>query len=80
MTTRLVQSIGWYGVLAILFAYTLSSLGWLSNQGVVYTLLNLTGSVAVAIEAASKRDRQPVVLNVIWGLIALLSLVRLLWT
>ena len=73
-----VQVLGWYGVVAILASYTLANIGVVSTTNVVYVVLNLTGAIAIAIEAASKRDRQPLVLNVIWAMVALIALVKLL--
>jgi hypothetical protein len=42
-----------------------------------HQLLNLTGSIGIVVSAISKKDYQPVVLNVVWGLVALISLLSL---
>lgn len=65
---------GWYGVLAILLAYAMLSFGVLTSHSLSYQLLNLTGAAGLIAEAYSKRDYQPTVLNVIWFVIALVSL------
>jgi len=72
-----IEVLGWYGVLAILGAYTLVSLSVLMTSSVLYQLLNLSGAVAVATAAIRKRDAQPAVLNFIWALVALVALWRL---
>lgn len=74
--SRLVDWLGWYGVAAILLAYGLISFKFLSVTDVRYQLLNITGSVGLIIEAYTRRDTQPIVLNIIWvgiGIVALLS-------
>lgn len=78
MQRQIIQSIGWYGVVAIVVSYALANFGWLSTTSWAYILLNLTGAIAIAAEAASKRDRQPLVLNIIWAIVALVALVKLM--
>ena len=76
-THQIIEWFGWYGVLAILGAYGLLSFGFIVSDHPVYQLLNLTGAVALSIDAWVDRDYQPVVLNIIWMLIAFISLLRL---
>jgi hypothetical protein len=78
MQRHTVQNIGWYGVIAILLAYGLLIFGVLNMDSIWYLMLNLTGATAVAVEARSKKDRQPMVLNVIWALVAVVAIIRLL--
>ena len=70
--------LGWYGVLAILFAYALVSFGFVTANSYVYQLLNLTGASGIVIETVSKRDKQPAVLNTIWAVVALVAIIRLI--
>lgn len=77
MQRHTVQNIGWYGVIAILLAYGLLSFHVLTPDSLWYLILNLTGAVAIAYEARSKHDRQPMVLNIIWALVAILAIIRL---
>ena len=78
MQRHTVQNIGWYGVIAILLAYGLLIFGVLNMDSIWYLMLNLTGAVAIAYEAGSKKDRQPMVLNIIWALVAVVAIIRLL--
>ncbi|MEK9167497.1 MAG: hypothetical protein AAB613_02035 [Patescibacteria group bacterium] len=72
------QIIGWYGVIVILAAYALNSFGIISAEGgVLYQFLNLTGSLGIVISSFAQRDYQPVVLNAIWLIIALIGLARI---
>lgn len=77
MQQRIIQSLGWYGVVAILLAYALTTFHLLVPENSWYQLLNLTGAAAIAYEAWSKRDRQPMVLNIVWALVAVIGLLRI---
>lgn len=70
----IVDALGWCGIVAILVAYALNSFELISAQSVVYHLLNFMGGLGLVIEGYSKRDYPPVVLNVIWAAIAIISL------
>ncbi len=72
----LINAIGWYGVLAILLAYVLSNLETISINSLVYLGLNFTGSIAIVLEAFTKKDRPVIVLNTIWALIAVWGIIR----
>lgn len=71
--------LGWYGVSAILLAYLLVSFNLIAVKSFSYQLLNLTGAVGIIIEALSKKDTQPVVLNIVWAVIALGAIVQLIF-
>ncbi len=73
-----INLIGWLGVFAILLAYILTNFSLLNTGNSTYLFLNLFGSIAVLYEAYTKKDYQPVVLNLIWALVALIGLVRAL--
>lgn len=74
MKTKFLSWFGWYGVIAILAAYALMSFKIIQSDGLLYQLLNLTGAIGIATEAASKKDKQPVVLNIVWAVIALVAI------
>lgn len=67
---------GWYGTLAILGAYALSSFGVLATTAVAYQLLNLTGGLGVAWVCWRKRTWQAFWLEAIWATIAVVALLR----
>lgn len=77
MKTKAIALAGWYGVLAILLAYVLLSFDVIPAKSYGYQVLNLTGSLGIIAEAASKKDKQPVVLNVVWAAVALVALAQL---
>lgn len=76
MNKTIVNDIGWLGVVLILLAYLLNSLGTLNAADDSYLLLNIIGSIFLAYESFKKKDRQPVALNIIWALIAVVALFR----
>ncbi len=73
----LVEVIGWLGVALILLAYILTSFNALDNQSLVYQLLNLFGALGILIDTWVKKDYQPVFLNVVWALVAIVAIARL---
>lgn len=67
---------GWYGTLAILGAYALSSFGVFTAADRTYQLLNLTGGLGVAWVCWRKRTWQAFWLEAVWATIAVVALVR----
>lgn len=65
--------------MAILGAYALLSFGILSSNDLFYYVLNLTGGIGIIIDAFSKRDYQPGVLNVIWSVFTVVAIARILF-
>jgi len=72
--SNVIEGLGWYGVLAVVGAYGMLSLGMISANDLVYQLLNLTGALAIMIDAYKDGNMQPVVLNVVWAVIAVVGL------
>ncbi|MFA6160854.1 MAG: hypothetical protein WCT54_01650 [Patescibacteria group bacterium] len=69
--------VGWFGIGAILLAYTLLTFGVLKSNDLTYMILNLVGSIGILIISFAKKAYQPAVLNIIWSVVALIALVRL---
>jgi hypothetical protein len=74
--TLFINALGWYGVIAIVGAYALANFDVIGVHDLSYQLLNLTGSIGILIEAFSKKDYQPAVLNLIWAAIGIVALFR----
>lgn len=72
----LAEIAGWYGTLAILSAYALSSFGILQSRDTLYQLLNLTGALGVAWVCWRKRTWQAFWLEAVWATIAVVTLAR----
>ena len=77
---RVVEVLGWYGLVAVLVAYGLVSFGTILPNNVAFQLLNLTGSFGLGILTFYKKAYPNLVLNVIWGAISLIAIVRILLT
>ena len=68
---------GWLGVILLLGNYILLSFGAIAGISLIYQSLALVGCLLIAVEAWHKKDPQPVVLNLIFVAIAIITLVRI---
>lgn len=81
MDKNLLQEIvGWYGTVILLLAYALVSFNVLSSSSLMFQAMNASGALAIVYPCLKKKDYQPVVLNMVWGLVALVALVRILFS
>lgn len=76
MKTKTIESIGWIGVVMIVVAYGLNSFDVIQSQSFIYAGLNIIGSLGIAIDAWVVKNYQPVVLNGIWMIIAMVNIIR----
>jgi hypothetical protein len=74
MNNKWSEIVGWYGVVAVVSAYLLNSFSLITPSNIIYPILNLTGAIGIAIDAFKQKNYQPVVLNIIWALVAVASL------
>lgn len=70
---------GWYGTIAILAAYVLVSFNLIDGDGIVFQLLNLTGAIGIIIIASYKKVAQSIVLNIVWGVVAIVAIVNIVF-
>ena len=75
----LIEIFGWYGTVAIVGAYALSSFSIIKPDNLIYQLLNLTGALGIIADTFYKKDYQPGVLNVIWSIIALIAIISIVF-
>ncbi len=68
--------IGWVGVLLVLCAFILITLGTISSKDMLYGILNAVGALGIIISSYKKKDFQPVALNVVWLLVAMIGIIR----
>lgn len=77
---NIFQLIGWLGVVLFVIAYLLLSLEKLSAERSTYHLMNMLGGLALVINAIHISDHPTIVVNGIWGLIALGALLKIQWS
>ncbi|WKZ23982.1 MAG: hypothetical protein QY312_04470 [Candidatus Dojkabacteria bacterium] len=69
----LIEAFGWYGVVAIVSAYTLVSFELYKPFEILPVFLNISGSAGILLDAWKDRNWQPVAINTIWIAIAVLT-------
>jgi hypothetical protein len=77
MRKNFIEVVGWLGVVAFLVPYALVSFSLLSPESFSYQFLNVVGAVGLVCVAYSKKDHQSVIVNFIWGLIAITAIVKI---
>ena len=75
-STKFTEFCGWYGAVAMMLAYALVSFNITAGNGLLFQILNLTGSVGLMIVALSKRVIQSVILEIFWMIIGIVALIR----
>lgn len=70
--------VGWYGMAAILLAYTLVSFGTLRSDSLTYQLLNLSGALGILVISLLKKAFQPAALNIAWAVVAIVAILGML--
>lgn len=70
--------IGWVGVLCILCAYILLSFGFFGATSLWYQVLNSLGALGIVYSSFCKKNFQPAVLNIIWALVGIVSIIKIL--
>ncbi len=79
MRNIITETLGWYGVVAIVGAYALLSFNVIHSGSLWYQGLNLTGAIGIVVDALDDKNTQPAVLNTIWAIIALIAIVKIFW-
>ena len=78
MTKKILDEIiGWYWTISIVLAYALLSFEIISSNNIIYQGLNGTGAIGIVYISFKKKAYQPGVLNIIWAIIALISIVKI---
>jgi uncharacterized membrane protein len=74
----MINIFGWLGVAGVLLAYILLSFGVIGSRDFIYQLLNGVGAILLIIESAWRKDYPFTFLNVVWSLVALVTIIQLL--
>lgn len=78
MKNNHLQLIGWLGMVAILLAYFLMTFSFIEPRGFIYYFLNLIGSGGIVLITWKRKDTQPMMLNIIWMIIAIIAILKLI--
>ncbi len=71
-----VEIFGWIATVLILAGFGLNSFGKISAQSWTYSILNLIGSVLFIWNTYVHDAFAPMVLNIIWACIAIVSMIK----
>jgi ABC-type transport system involved in multi-copper enzyme maturation permease subunit len=74
---NLYPILGWVGTLAYLLAYFLLSINKINSNQLIYHALNIIGAIGLTTNALYYAYLPNVVVNLVWGLIALTALIVL---
>lgn len=72
------ETIGWYGTFVVILAYFLVSFGYVSSSAFSYQLLNLMGALGILYIVLKKKVYQSAAVNLVWGIIAVIAMVKIL--
>lgn len=72
----LIQIAGWTGTFLIVFAYFLVLYKKVDGGNKIYQAMNLLGAIGVGINVFHQQAYPALVLQVIWGIIAIVSLLK----
>lgn len=72
----LIEIAGWTGTILIVSAYFLVSRGYLTGKSRTYQAINLLGALGVGINVFHHEAWSTLALQVAWGTIAVISLIR----
>ena len=75
----LLRILGWLGTTCIMTAYALNSFGVISSEGFWYAGVNLSGAIMLGIRVYADRNWANVALEVFFALVAIISLIRLVY-
>lgn len=72
----LIQVVGWIGTFLIVLAYFLVSHKKIDSSNKYYQLMNFFGAIGIGINVFYQRAWAAVVLQIVWGIIAIFFLIR----
>jgi len=72
----ITQIVGMLGMILVLLAFTFLKLNKITHKDLIYNLLNLIGSLLLAISAIYTRSYPFVILNSVWVVFSLLDIIR----
>ena len=71
-----IKIIGWAGTTLLILAFALNSWGYISAENLIYPILNLIAALLLAIRVWADKNWSNLFLEVFWGAIALVSIIK----
>jgi hypothetical protein len=69
----ITEGMGWIGIALVLLAYGLLTAGAVGPGDRTFHALNALGAVGIAVDASAQRNWQPMVLNAVWFVVAVVG-------
>jgi len=76
---QMIEVYGWYGVAAVIAAYTLLNVHKLPPTSLWYISLNITGGFGLMIDNITHKAYQSTVANAVWFVVGLYALAKILF-
>lgn len=70
-----IDIVGWIGVVLIIGAYLLNSIGKASSTGFWYQVANVVGAIMIGVNSYVQHAYPSVSVNVVWALIGLYAII-----
>lgn len=74
--SRSIIIIGWLGTIILFTAYAANAWGFIPSTGLTYSIANLVAAVLLGIRVWADRNWSNLVLEIFFGFIAIVSLIR----
>jgi hypothetical protein len=75
----LIYGIGWTGIAVLMTAYALNSFGVIPSTGFWYPFANLVAAILLGIRVFADRNYSNLILEIVFGTVALVSLVIMIF-
>jgi branched-subunit amino acid transport protein AzlD len=76
LSKKTITIIGWVGTFVLFTAYALNSLGFIESTGPIYGFSNLIAATLLGIRVYADRNWSNLALEIFFGTIAIITIVR----
>lgn len=76
---KIFELLGWVGTFFIILAYFMVSFSFINPNELIFQFLNLFGALGLILTSYQKKNMQPVLLNIFWGALALISIIKIIY-
>ena len=79
MNNKISETIGWIGTTLVVSAYFLNTYNYILVTDIIYPIMNVTASACILVSVWSKKAYAVSGLQIVWGVIALGSLLGMIF-